>query len=96
MKAQPRWLSLSRELRQRHWKDVSAIIRDYLGSVTFTYYDADAFHGEHSDIVICTTQDILRYHHMWDRIKDTPIFCEGFYHITDVRMGIEGVSHETA
>jgi len=93
LKATPGWLKLSRESRDGHWSKVRDILSEFSGRVSFQYYDADAFHAAHSDLVICETQDITDYHHMWDRIKDTDIFAEGYYEITDVRMGIKGVSH---
>jgi len=46
-----------------------------------------------SDMVICTTNSPLDFHHLWDRIKDTDLFCQGYYSIVDVRFGIKGVSH---
>jgi len=93
IKAKPAWLKIKRGDRVQHWKEVTAIVRDFAEQVSFQYYDADAFHADHSDLVICETPDLIAYHHMWDRIKDTEIFTEGFYEITGVRMGIKGVSH---
>ena len=93
IKAQPSWLQLSRDDRQARWSDVRSIVEEYQGRVSFDYYDADAFHAAHSDMVLCNTNAVLDYHHMWDRIKDTRIFASGYYEITDVRMGIRGVHH---
>ncbi len=93
IKAKPAWLTLTREKRDGHWQKVADIIQEFLDKVTFQYYDADAFHAGHSDLVICETDSIIDYHHLWDRIKDTEIFSAGYYEITDVRMGIKGVSH---
>ncbi len=87
------WLTLSRSQRNDHWDLARAIISQYADSVTFTYFDADAFHAQHSDMVIGATQDPLAYHHLWDRLKDTALFTDGYYTIADVRFGIKGVSH---
>jgi len=93
IRATPTWLTLTRKERERHWDKVRSIVSEYQGKVTFKYYDADAFHATHSDMVMCESQDIASYHHMWDQIKDTAIFAAGYYEISDVRMGLEGVSH---
>ena len=93
IKANPKWLDLKRSKRNEHWKDVGSIVAEYADKVSFKYYDSDAFHAHMSDMIICETKDPLAYHHLWDRIKDTSIFCHDFYAITDVRFGIKGVSH---
>ncbi|MEL7155713.1 MAG: darcynin family protein [Actinomycetota bacterium] len=93
IKANPCWLALDRSTRDEHWDKVRDICLDYDNRVTFRYYDADAFHAQLSDMIICETSDPLDYHHLWDRIKDTAIFASGHYTITDVRSGIKGVSH---
>lgn len=93
IKANPSWLTLDRGTRDGHWKIVSSIVKQYAEQVSFQYYDSDAFYAHMSDMIICVTKDPLDYHHLWDRIKDTSVFCEGFYTITDVRSGIRGVSH---
>jgi len=93
IKANPIWLKLERDERKTHWNDVSTVVKEYAGKVTFQYYDSDAFHAHMSDMIICETNDPLDYHHLWDRIKDTSIFCQAYYSITDIRSGIKGVSH---
>lgn len=93
IKANPSWLKLSRDQRQEHWQVVAQIVTEYQDKVSFQYYDSDAFHAHFSDMIICEVQDPLAYHHLWDRIKDTSIFSEAYYSITDVRSGIKGVSH---
>jgi len=94
IRAKPEWLKLSRKSRNGYWSKVDDIVQEYSGRVSFQYYDADAFHAEHSDLVICETANLFDYHHMWDRIKDTEIFTSDYYEISDVRMGIKGVSHD--
>ena len=93
IKATPDWLRIARKERIQHWAGVRSIVQEFEERVSFEYYDADAFHATHSDMIICETGDIADYHHMWDRIKDTAIFAYGYYSISDVRMGIKGVSH---
>lgn len=93
IKANPSWLALQRDARDKHWQDASTVIKEYINKVTFQYYDCDAFHAHLSDMIICETKEPLLYHHLWDRLKDTSLFSEAFYSITDVRFGIKGVSH---
>jgi len=93
IKAKPAWLKLARGSRENHWKAVAQIVQEFAGKVTFQYHDSDAFHADHSDLVVCETNSVIDYHRMWDCIKDTAIFADGYYEITDVRMGIRGVTH---
>jgi len=93
IKANSTWLQLERHSRKSHWDAARVVIKEYADRVSFTYYDSDAFHADMSDMVICTTKSPLNFHHLWDRLKDTPLFCSGYYTISDVRFGIKGVSH---
>ncbi len=93
IKAKPAWLKLSREQRHEHWGKVGQIVHEYADRVQFRYFDADAFHADHSDMIICESDTLLDYHHLWDRIKDTAVFADGYYDITDVRIAIKGVHH---
>lgn len=93
IKAAPSWLALGRSERDGCWNTVREVCREFSDQVSFQYYDSDAFHAHMSDMIICETTDPLAYHHLWDRIKDTTIFTNAYYSITDVRSGIKGVSH---
>ncbi len=93
IKANPRWLDLSRKARNEHWKSIGIVVKEYAEKVSFQYYDSDAFHAHMSDMIICETENPLYYHHLWDRIKDSEVFSKAYYSITDVRSGIKGVSH---
>jgi len=93
LKANPLWLRLDRRNRENHWNAARTIISEYADRVSFTYYDADAFQAHLSDMAICHTESPHEFHHLWDRLKDTALFCEGYYTISDVRFGIKGVSH---
>ena len=93
IKANPTWLQLKRQKRDTHWDTAREIIKEYADRVSFTYYDSDAFQAHMSDMAICHATDPLEFHHMWDRLKDTALFSEGYYTISDVRFGIKGVSH---
>ncbi len=93
IKAAPSWLALERPERDEHWNNVRALCHEFSDRVSFQYYDSDAFYAHMSDMIICETTDPSAYHHLWDRIKDTSVFADGYYSITDVRSGINGVSH---
>ncbi len=93
IKANPVWLQLDRDNRDSHWDKARAVIKEYAGRVSFTYYDADAFQAHMSDMAVCHTTNPVEFHHLWDRLKDTSLFSAGYYTISDVRFGIKGVSH---
>ena len=93
IKANPSWLKLDRPSRENYWDRARLVIKEYADRVSFSYYDADAFQSHMSDMVICHAINPIEFHHLWDRLKDTALFCDGFYTICDVRFGIKGVSH---
>ncbi|WP_248925120.1 darcynin family protein [Paenibacillus hamazuiensis] len=83
------WLALPRETRRTYAAEVYAIAGRYSGEVRVKYFDADAFSGKCSDFVICETENTMAYHSIWEEIKDSPVFSNGFFRIKDVLFGIQ-------
>lgn len=84
-----RWLALSREERNRIAAPVFEIMEKHAPGVRCRYFDADAFNGSLSDFVLCETEDLQNHHFLWEELKDSPCFTEGYFTITNVIIGLE-------
>ena len=67
----------------------NSIIDKYSEYVKVKFFDADAFGGGYTDFVICETADLKQYHNMWEEIRDTTAYSQGYLKIKDVKMGIQ-------
>jgi len=84
----PSWLSLSREERRNLAQDMYAIIDKYAGKVAVEFYDSDALHGQFTDFVICRTTNLKHYSYMWEELRDTTAYAQGYLKIRGVTIGI--------
>ncbi|UJF34184.1 darcynin family protein [Paenibacillus hexagrammi] len=83
------WLAMPRESRRDYAAELYAIIGKYDSTVHVRYFDADAFSGKCTDFVVCETSDPMAYHCMWEELKDSKAYSEGYYRIKDVIYGIQ-------
>ncbi len=85
----PKWLALPRSKRNEYAKQLEEIIaRHPLVSVRF--FDAESLPGaNYTDFVVCETSDLQAYHFMWEEIRDSNLYYEGFFKIKDVVLGFE-------
>ena len=85
----PKWLQLSRENRNEKAQSLLAIINKY-PNISVRFFDAEAFPGaNYTDFAICETTDIAGYHFMWEEIRDTNLYTEGYFKIKNVIFGVE-------
>jgi hypothetical protein len=85
----PAWLALHRKQRREYAAEIYAVMERYREVVKVKYFDADALSGSCTDFVICETMDLGKYHFMWEEIKDSAAFSQGYMKIKDVLLGIE-------
>jgi hypothetical protein len=85
----PSWLALPREKRRELAKDLYEIVGKYQEQVKVKFFHADALGGRYTDFVICETTDMKHYHFMWEEIRDTIAYSQGYFKIKDVVMGIQ-------
>jgi hypothetical protein len=86
----PSWLALSREDRNQHAASLSQIANKYSQHVQVRFFDAEALPGkDFTDFVICETDDMKQYHYMWEEIRDSVVYTQGYMKIKDVIMGME-------
>ncbi len=91
----PSWLALSREQRREHANTLYGIIEKYHGKVNVRFFDAEALPGrDYTDFVICETTDLQLYHYMWEEIRDSKVYTNGYMRIKDVIMGMENAFRE--
>lgn len=86
----PTWLALTREKRRELAKDLYSIIEKYSENVKVKFFDADAFgDGTYTDFIFCETSDLKMYHFMWEEIRDTHAYSNGYFKIKKVIMGLQ-------
>ncbi|WDF48869.1 Darcynin 2 [Paenibacillus sp. KACC 21273] len=86
----PSWLALPREQRREHAEVLQQIINKYRSSITVRFFDAEALPGkDYTDFVVCETEDLKHYHYMWEEIRDSETYTQGYMKIKDVIMGLE-------
>ncbi|WP_090735614.1 darcynin family protein [Paenibacillus sp. Mc5Re-14] len=86
----PSWLALPREERREHAGALQARIQKYSEHVQVRFFDAEALPGkDYTDFVVCETEDMKKYHYMWEEIRDSEPYTKGYMKIKDVVMGME-------
>ncbi|MCM2535353.1 Darcynin 2 [Neobacillus pocheonensis] len=86
----PSWLALPREKRRELAGDLYSIIGKYNENVKVKFFDADAFgDGSYTDFILCETSDLKMYHFMWEEIRDTYAYSNGYFKIKKVIMGVQ-------
>ncbi|WP_406796495.1 MULTISPECIES: darcynin family protein [Brevibacillus] len=86
----PSWLALSREERNNHAASSQKIVQKYNQHVQARFFDAEALPGkEFTDFVVCEVDDLKQYHYIWEEIRDSLVYTQGYMKIKDVIMGME-------
>lgn len=85
----PSWLAMSREERGKRANELKEVILKY-PEVKVRFFDAEALPGkDYTDIIFCETNNVQKYHYMWEELRDHPVYTEGHMKIKNVIMGIE-------
>ncbi|MFI8685854.1 darcynin family protein [Rossellomorea sp. NPDC077527] len=85
----PSWLAMTREERGKLADELKEVILKY-PEVHVRFFDAEAFPGkEYTDFLICETNNVQKYHYMWEELRDHSVYTEGHMKIKDVIMGSE-------
>jgi hypothetical protein len=86
----PSWLALPRERRRQLASELYEIAARARDRVRTRFFDAEAFaDGTYTDFVICETADPKAYHFLWEQIRDTPVYHQGYMKIKNVLLGLE-------
>lgn len=81
--ASPKWLALDRSERD----DISdaalnAVFCDE--TITFRFYDAEAFNAHVSDIMVITAETATAYYFAIERLRDTALVANSYWQIVDI------------
>lgn len=80
----PAWLRLTRHERR-------TVAQTALEKMTgdIRHFDAEAFYGRATDLIMWQSVDMLSYHADIERLRDTALFAEPYFEIVDVIPAIE-------
>ncbi len=86
LRATRAWLRLSHA-------DRAAAGRDAFGGgfegMTVRYFDAEAFTGRCSDVLVVETASLADHRRLMDRLRDSAIFTEPYFEVVDIIPSIE-------
>lgn len=87
----PAWLSLSRDERNAMEEQyIQPVFAKYADQVAARFFDAEAFHAQHTDFALLETEDLQAYYHLVEELRDTPLISRQYLTFTDIRIGVEG------
>lgn len=87
--ALPDWLALDREAR----RDVIAThvqpVLDAYPECDVRWIDTEALTAVCSDVMLIETADLDRWNHLWEALRDSPIFAVPYFRLEAIIPGIE-------
>jgi hypothetical protein len=89
LRSQPAWLALSRQQRADY---LAAHVRPHFArypQVGLRFYDAEAFSGRCTDIMVFETADLRAYSFLIDALRDEAFFGLPYFQVLDVTPAIE-------
>lgn len=84
----PAWLALDRDTRRAKSEPIREAAARHSGRVSFQWFDADALGTGFSDWVLCRFDDLAHYHALWEEIRDSDVFAQGYAEIRQVMLGL--------
>ena len=92
LRALPAWLQLPRE--QRNTIATTALGKALSLStaqqpLSLRHFDAEAFSGVCSDIVLCETGDMLQWHCVMEILRDSPLFSAPYFELVHIIPALE-------
>jgi hypothetical protein len=89
LQASAAWLALTRTQR-REFADthVGASLARY-PALSMRYFDAEAFSGFCSDVMMIATSDLQQYYDFIEKLRDSPMFADPFFQIVQIIPAIE-------
>jgi hypothetical protein len=84
LKATAQWLALSRDERDAFYDSALVLVFNRFPSVRLRCFDASAFHGRCSDILVWDTTDMSEYHEAVETLRRHPMLDLRHFEIVDV------------
>jgi hypothetical protein len=95
MKATSKWLSLSRKGRRNFFaRKVMPIFQQVANTVKVSLFDSEYFHSGISDFMIVSTSNLHDYQLMIELLRDSEVYSEPFFEISDIIIGQENLFHD--
>jgi hypothetical protein len=88
LKANPPWLALSRDERDALYDSALVMIFNRFPSVRLRCFDASAFHGRCSDILVWDTTDVPEYHEAVQALRQHALLDQRHFELVDVIASI--------
>ncbi|MCA9692537.1 MAG: darcynin family protein [Nannocystaceae bacterium] len=88
LQVHPAWLALTRAERSARVAALAPVLARY-PDVRVRWCDADALGRGYTDFALCEFDDLLRYHSLWEELRDTPLFTTPYMELRDALLGIE-------
>ncbi|MCQ8770953.1 darcynin family protein [Streptomyces telluris] len=86
----PAWLNLTRDERNAMEEQyIQPVFAKYADRVSARFFDAEAFHAQHTDFALLETTDLRAYYHLIEELRDTPLIGRQYLAFTDIKIGIE-------
>src|SRR5436190_8171394 len=99
LQATEAWLSLTRQARRElAAAHLGAALTRY-PALAMRYFDAEAFSGFCSDVMMVTTSDLQQYHDFIETLRDSPMFAVPYFRlvqITAIEDGFRGYEKRQA
>lgn len=92
LRALPAWLQLARAERQRIAEQAmgSALaLASAAQPVSLRHFDAEAFSGVCSDIVLCEASDMFQWHCVMESLRDSPVFSAPYFELLHIIPALE-------
>lgn len=90
LRSSPAWLALDRPARNAF---VEAQVRPIFAArpqVSMRYYDAEAFHGRCTDLMVFETSDLIAYNHLVEALRDTDLLGRvPYFQVVDIIPALE-------
>ncbi len=84
LKALPAWRALSRGAREALQDDTLTAVYERFPSTRLRYYDAAAFHGRCTDLVVWETTDLPEYYLAVESVRDSAFFRDLYFETLDI------------
>ena len=89
LKSQAAWLRLTRTERAEFVRETVRPILATYAQVRVRYYDAEAFTGRCTDMMVFETADTQAYAFLFDALRDTAFFSLPYFEVVDIIPALE-------
>lgn len=89
LRSQPAWLALTRPERAAYVAAEVAPVLARWPQVAMRFYDAEAFTGRCTDLMVFETADLAAYSHLIDGLRDTAFLGRPYFEVLEIIPALE-------